>query len=287
MWSGSTERNSDPRFHAASIVKSFSAVITRQLIDEGKLSASDTIERWYPGVPNASRITIGDLVQHTTGLATPTGTEAIGEYEPVDAKIAQLSAKDVIACPGEIWAYSNIGYMILGGIIERVEKSPFSRVLDVRIARPLGLSSTMVPSPGQSLSGVLAGFNKGVPVGPTDYASPHAAGSLISKPVDLIRFWRGVLGTKLISPAGRDAMLGRFVGWNGNPRLAYGQGAMAYIRPGAGNAMFGHSGSIVGFNSLLLYAPREDVFITVMTNDRAQSADDVVGAFLNELASID
>jgi D-alanyl-D-alanine carboxypeptidase len=284
-WSGTTGTRGDARFHAASVVKSFSAVIARQLIAEGKLSSTDTVDRWYPAVPNASLITIADLLQHTSGLATPTRTEAIDTYEPVEVKIARLTAKDVVACPGQTWAYSNIGYIILGGIIERVERKSFAEVLARRVARPLKLAVTYVPKPGDLAATVLPGFNKGVPVGPSDYAGPHAAGSLVSNPVDLIRFWRGVLGAKVVSSAGRDAMLGRFIAWNGNARLAYGQGAMAFIRPGTGGAMFGHSGSIVGFNSLLLYAPREDVFIAVMTNDRAQSADDVAGAFLDNFAA--
>jgi CubicO group peptidase (beta-lactamase class C family) len=92
--------------------------------------------------PEWSSITIGQLLNHTSGLARDfVQVSPAAEKLPGDSLIAMEARDTLVSKPGTVYAYSNTGYMLLGVLIEKVNGNPYGVVLRDEIARPLGLTS--------------------------------------------------------------------------------------------------------------------------------------------------
>ena len=142
------------RFRAGSLTKPFVATVVLQLVAEGRLSLSDTVERWLPGIlPYGDQITVRQLLNHTSGVPDNTFVEPIVElytgnrfrsWRPRElvALIADLPP-DFAA--GTAWSYSNTGYALAGLIVEQVTGHRLGRELKRRIFRPLRLRDTSFP----------------------------------------------------------------------------------------------------------------------------------------------
>ncbi len=160
----------DAYYRIGSDTKTFTAVAALQLVGEGTLSLDDTVEQWLPGVVagngnDGSRITLRNLLQHTSGLAnyTDIAFEDPAELTP-SASTHSGSARRPRgagrrgdgACPGWLpdaddpgaetqWAYSNTNYVLLGMVIEKATGNPWAQEVHDRIIEPLGLRRTLIP----------------------------------------------------------------------------------------------------------------------------------------------
>ncbi|SDO22051.1 D-alanyl-D-alanine carboxypeptidase [Streptomyces sp. cf386] len=146
---------SDGSFRMASTSKTLVATVVLQLEAEGRLSLDDTVDHWLPGVVrgngnDGSRITIRQLLQHTSGIhddlpgyTTPEEyyQQRYDVHEP-EQLVARAMAHAPDFPPGEGWAYSNTGYVVLGMIIQKSTGQPAHREIEDRILRPLGLDRT-------------------------------------------------------------------------------------------------------------------------------------------------
>ena len=143
----------DVRFRVASVTKSFVATVALQLVAERRLSLSDTVEHWLPGVlPYGEEVTVRQLLNHTSGvpdyLYPPIielyGGNRLRSWQPQElvGLVADLP-QDFPA--GTAWSYSNTNYVLAGLIIERVTGRDLGRELERRIFRPLGLRDTYFP----------------------------------------------------------------------------------------------------------------------------------------------
>jgi D-alanyl-D-alanine carboxypeptidase len=119
------------RFAIASITKTYTAVMILQLVEEGKLNLTETLDKYYPEVPNARKITIGQILAHRSGIPN-----VIGDRESRRESEAPVSRDDMLALivnatpdfePDSKAAYSNSGYFLLG---HRQSLRPGSRGTD-------------------------------------------------------------------------------------------------------------------------------------------------------------
>ncbi|MFD3315136.1 serine hydrolase domain-containing protein [Streptomyces sp. NPDC058694] len=220
---GAAVRSGD-RFRMASASKTFVATVVLQLVGEGRLSLDDTVEHWLPGVVSGngndgSRITVRQLLQHTSGLFNYTADLPVlasvddyraGRYTTWAPEqlvgIAMGHAPDFE--PGAKWAYSNTNYILAGMIIQKVTGHSWEQQVTKRIIRPLGLRDTSAPTtdsriPGRHLHG-YSDFGKTGPTIDTTAFNPSAAGAagaMIGTTADLTRFYQALLGGKLLRPA--------------------------------------------------------------------------------------
>ena len=120
--------SAEPLYAWASAGKQAIAAVVLQLADEGRLSLSDTLARRLPDaakLPNAERITIAQLLAHTSGLYSANEVRAAqGMRGPYAARGAGYPGAPRRAVPGACWRYSNSGYRLLGAIIARVTGRP-------------------------------------------------------------------------------------------------------------------------------------------------------------------
>lgn len=159
--SGTADLNSgrpvsgDGYFRMASTSKTLIATVVLQLDDESRLSLDDTVHHWLPRVVqgngnDGSRITIRQLLQHTSGIhddlpGYTTPTEYYQQRNDVyssEQLVARAMAHAPDFPPGEGWAYSNTGYVLLSMIIQKATGHPAHQEIESRILRPLGLDQT-------------------------------------------------------------------------------------------------------------------------------------------------
>jgi D-alanyl-D-alanine carboxypeptidase len=261
-------------FWIGSNTKCFTATVVLQLVDEGGLSLEDKLSQFYPEVPNADRITIRMLLNHTSGIPEHTQNARFIEQLTIDPlkkwttqELIDIGTVDVPNYPpGEDFHYSNTNYTILAGIIEKVTGNPFPEELDTRILKPVGLEHTYLPDGPDDFRGEDAhGYVdvEGTPYDITYALDPSvgvASGSLISDIQDM-NTWARVLGTgELLSD---EAFLEQ-TQWldRGDPPGTFMIGLGIVFDHG----FLGFHGEFGGIQSTEMYLPARDGVIVMFLN---------------------
>ncbi|HEY3390244.1 MAG TPA: serine hydrolase domain-containing protein, partial [Prolixibacteraceae bacterium] len=134
------------KYRVGSISKMFTSTMIFQLIEEGKLKLTTTLDTYFPKLPNANKITISNLLNHRSGIHNFTEDPAyltwMVQPKTQDEMLAIISKNKVDFQPGEKAAYSNSNFVILGFIIEKITKQSYSINLKQRVTSKIGLSNT-------------------------------------------------------------------------------------------------------------------------------------------------
>ncbi|MCT9011478.1 serine hydrolase domain-containing protein [Streptomyces rhizosphaerihabitans] len=271
----------DMQFKIASQTKTFTANLVLQLVGEGKVALDDHISKWVAGVPNGDRITIRQLLNHTSGLADGFTSPTVQAKVTTGCTVAELLSAEAkfppVAPPGTKWSYSNYGYNLLGRVVELAGGEDLSTAVQQRIARPLGLRRTLLPTSGNGLSKPFThGYGLG-DVGPTQAPTASddatalpasclwAHGGMVSTLSDM-RVWSRALATgALLKPevwaeATKDPIPFVFTGnYNGPGKWRYGLG---FVESGG---FIGGEGSFAGYESTAMYSPTRRTAIEVVS----------------------
>ena len=258
--SGRAMRPTD-RFRAGSNTKSFVATVALQLVGEGKLKLTDTVEQWLPGIlPYGDQVNLRQLLNHTGGVPdyVPVleremlegGRNATRTYSPRQL-VARVADKQPDFAPATGWNYSSTGYILAGLIIERATGHQLGHELEQRIIKPLHLRHTSFPTDTTAIEGAhshgygeVDGTVRDVTV--FNASAGWAAGGLVTTVTDGVHYWRALLGGKLLAPAQLSAMKTTVQIAKGFPHT-YGLGIFKY-RTQCGT-MWGHGGDLPGFSS--------------------------------------
>ena len=157
-------RSAHDRYRVGSITKTFVSTVLLQLEAEGRLSLDDKVEKWLPGVVrgnghDGSRITLRQLLNHTSGIFNYTDDEDFGRtYFLKDGffehRFDRLSPAQLVKVatahkpdfePGTSWNYSNTNYVLAGMVIEKATGHTYGDEVGQRIIEPLGLRATHGP----------------------------------------------------------------------------------------------------------------------------------------------
>ena len=254
------------KFRLGSITKQFTAASILLLEERGKLKLDDPIKKYLPDAPAAwDRITIFNLLTHTSGIPNFT---ALPEYKslevldtPVAKTIATVRDKPLDFFPGEKMSYSNSGYIVLGYVIEKLAGVSYDAFVQENIFTPLGMKDSGYDSNTAVISHRAAGYSPS-PKGPVNagyihMSIPHAAGALYSTTEDLLRWEQGLFGGKVISAASLQKMITPF-------KNNYALGVT--VQTTSGRTIVQHGGGIEGFNTFLSYYPDEKLTIAVLAN---------------------
>src|SRR5205823_7567602 len=125
---GKKPLTAETKYRIASITKTFTAVMILQLVEEGKLKLSDTLDKFFPQIPNAQRITIAQILAHRSGIpnSRPTSkTNAVTKDELLT--IVSKGTPDFE--PDTKHSYSNSGFSILGLIVEKLTANSYEEAL--------------------------------------------------------------------------------------------------------------------------------------------------------------
>jgi len=132
---GGTVR-SDTRFYFASFTKVLTAALVCQLVDEGRLALDDMVAQYLPVAPLGG-ITVRHLLSHTSGR-----TDMYEPADSIDALIAKFAGLPPLAGPGEIFSYTNAGFVVLGRLIEELTGRSWEENLGTRLLAPLQIATT-------------------------------------------------------------------------------------------------------------------------------------------------
>ncbi|GAA1365973.1 serine hydrolase domain-containing protein [Streptomyces beijiangensis] len=272
-------RSAHDRYRVGSITKTFVSTVLLQLEAEGKLDLDDKVEQWLPGVVHGqghdgSRISVRQLLNHTSGIFDYTTDDAFGErvfskeflrhrydtWTPSQLVRIAMGHRPTFE-PGTSWSYSNTNYVLAGMIIKKVSGHGYADEIERRIIEPLGLRATSLPGTDASMPGPSSrAYSKLVQEPkPTDRtydvtelnpSLASSAGELVSDSGDLNHFYSALLRGKLLPPAQLKEMKDT-VPIEGAPNVGYGLGLMRN-ELSCGSEVWGHDGGIHGSSSLAL-----------------------------------
>jgi CubicO group peptidase (beta-lactamase class C family) len=284
-------------FHMASVTKPFVATAVMQLVEEGKVHLDSLVTRYLSYFrmrdPRSPVITVRQVLTHTAGLpdVTDYGWGA-PEYDDgaLERYLRGLADSGLIAPPGDRWAYSNIGFEVLAGLVATVSGRPFEDYVRERILRPLGMSkSTLLMTDLDST--LLAWGHEADSTGtfrPTaayPYNRRHAGSSTLHSNVDDMLRWamanlrRGILDSaRILDSASYDRLWEvqrditpelRARAQRASIELPYDRFAIGlswFLATRRGRRLVTHGGGDLGFRSDLLLDPDGRAAVVVMTN---------------------
>ena len=134
------------RFRIGSITKMFTAVMILQLVEEGKLKLTDTLDKFFPQVPNAQKITIAQILVASQRHPQRQRDQNLGQTPTIrmtkDEMLALIVQGTPDFEPDTKQSYSNSGYFLLGLIVEKITGKSYAEVLEERITSKIGLKDT-------------------------------------------------------------------------------------------------------------------------------------------------
>jgi CubicO group peptidase (beta-lactamase class C family) len=289
----------DALFRIASVSKPITAVAVMKLVEEGRLELDDRVAPFIahltpaPGAtvdPRWEQITIRHLLNHTGGWDR---TKPNGGFDPIDRPAIAAAAVDAPAPasaetlirymkgmpldfdPGERFAYSNFGYIILGRVIERVSGVRYEDYVRARVLQPVGANRTQQgksrmrdalvdevryywPGAGVNAPAVPSVF-PGEGTVPFNYGGFHleagdASGAWVSSTVDLLRFLTGVDGHANRPDILSAGLVAQMTGTGPTVCASGGcyYGAGWFVRPTQGDASWWHGGTLPGTTGMLV-----------------------------------
>jgi D-alanyl-D-alanine carboxypeptidase len=254
--------DADTRLRIGSVSKVFTSVLVHQLAAEGALSLDAPLATWFPDLPNADRITIEQLLDHHSGLFNFTDGDDYPEWMEAPAtreKLLAAMSVDPEFEPGERAGYSNSNYVLLGWIVEEVTGTSYADALVERIAKPAGLTRTMLgdgidPDDNEARSQQYTADGWVVDT-ETDPSIPGGAGAIVSTPTDLCRFAEALFTGDLLDADGLASM----------KTLDDDIGRGLFTFPYYDRTAWGHTGGIDGFSSMLGWFEDDASCIAIVT----------------------
>lgn len=253
-----------------SITKSFTATSILILSGQGKLSLNDKITTYFKNVPlDKQEITIHHLLTHSSGLPGAIGND----YEPLQAENFRLRTWEhpLSFKPGTGYEYSNVGYSLLGMIIEQMSKKSYSTFLQENIFKPAGMATAGYQNPAADYRLLCHGYN---PDG-TDWGTSHdkkwdnnepywnlkANGGILMSARDMYQWYLALRANSVLTPALLKLQTTPYADEGGGSYYGYG-----YAVDQEGECVQ-HNGSNGIFKADFRWFPKADFFLFASTND--------------------
>jgi CubicO group peptidase (beta-lactamase class C family) len=281
-------------YQSGSVGKQFTATGIMMLVEEGKIALDDPITKYFPDAPESwKQVKVRNLLSHTGGISNKIYDEInMREDYTEDQMLKKIESMPLDFKPGDNWNYSNSGYVLLGILIHKVTGKFYGDVLQERIFKPLGMTTTRIISEADIIPNRAAGyeFKKGV-LKNQDWVAPMinttADGSLYFTVLDLSK-WDGALyGEKMLKKSSLDQMWTPFVLNNGRT-VQYGFAwRFDEVRK---HRIVEHGGSWQGFNTHIARYVDDKLTVVVLANlsgARPETIAHQIAAFYNpDLAPI-
>lgn len=246
-------------FDIGSMNKTFTSIVVRQLASEGKLNLSDPLSRYVSGFtdPRAADITLTHLLEHRSGFGDYHNEGYFELPEPerrLNAIVERAKSEMLMFTPGTDESYSNLGYVILGAVIEKASGASYFDNVRERIVEPLGLKDTYL----DDFKGLETRMAKGYyysPLGQLEVSAPtqdvpNPDGGFLSTASDILEFYRSYYYDDLLLSADTREEDPFF----------------EFLREIPDGKATGAAGGFEGFNSVLLQVISDDFSIVVLAN---------------------
>src|SRR5688572_17417166 len=264
----------DTKFRLGSITKQFTAALTLQLVEQGKIKLDGKIIDYLPDYRQdiGQKVTVHHLLTHTSGIPSYTGQPGFfanvsrNPYKVGDF-VKQYTSGDLEFEPGTKYSYNNSGYFLLGAIIERVTGKTYEQALKEMIFDRVGMKNTgydlhspLIPKRASGYAKSANGYTNAQYL---DMSIPYAAGSLYSTVEDLYLWDQALYTDKLVTAQSKELMFKPFL-----ENYAYGW----IVRDASFKLndqpvqMILHGGGINGFATTLVRFPKDKHLIVLLDN---------------------
>lgn len=280
--------NENTKYRIASISKTFTAVLILKAVDDNKLNMNQTIDKFFPTIINADKITISHLLYHRSGIHNfpddiwlDWNTQFKTEQEMIE--IIAKSGSDFE--PDSKASYSNINFILLSHILEKVYEKPYSKMLEEQIIKPIGLKNTYYGGKiniknnecnSYKFFGRFSG-NNNTGIGhwkiavETDMSLLSGCAGIVSTPIDLNLFSEALFNGKLVSTNSLIQMK--------TIKDSFGMGL--FQMPFNDKTSFGHPGGMDGFVSMFAYFPDSNISFALTANGMNCNVNDIASALLS------
>lgn len=280
---GTNKKNANTQtvYRIGSITKMFTSVLIFQLIEQGKLTLETPLSTFYPELKNAKTITISNLLNHRSGIHNYTD-DADYQFYMQSSKTKKeileiIKKKGVDFEPNEKAAYSNANYMLLGYIAEYITKKSYAELMKSNICDKIDLKRTYLgkgvkesENEAQSYMFINNEYKKTTETHPT---VAHSAGSIVSTPEDVSKFIDALFHFKLLKKESLDKMVELVEN--------YGRGIFRY--PFDNSWLFGHTGGIDNFQSMVAYDTETGFSVCYTANAVAYPFNDILIFVLSQM----
>jgi CubicO group peptidase (beta-lactamase class C family) len=285
-------------FRLASFTKQFTAMAIMLLVHDGKLRYDETLAKMFPDFPAYGKsITVRNLLNHVSGLPDyedlmeaaekANGPKWSPERQIQDGEVLELLKKAETGkfAPGTSWAYSNSGYVLLGLIVAKTSGKTYGEFLHERIFAPLKMNHTIVYQKGKNeVANRAYGHSKeDGELKETDQSSTSATlgdGGIYSNLEDLAEWDDALRKHMLVSEKEMEPALapvklndGSEPHWPTEPNgdnlhpgkpVSYGFGW--FLDPYEGHERMWHTGSTMGFRTVIERFRKENLTIIILSN---------------------
>ena len=280
----------DLRFRIGSLTKTFTCTVILQLVDEKKLTLDESIEKYFPNLPNAKNITIRMLGDMTSGLYNYSEAKEFDDSMQAYPKklwkpeeLVEVSVRNgTYFEPGKGWHYSNTNTTLLGMIIEKITGNSLPGEIKSRITDKLGMKNTDFPEVPEIWGSHPEGYGEddGTWVYPlvdvTTKYNPSwgwAAGAMVSTIEDLKIYLKALDEGAMIS---KELVAERMKPGLERDGLNYCFGMFIL-----GDMYIGHNGSYPGFHNISVHSPKTGITAIIFYNTQSnRSPDDFLKAIL-------
>jgi CubicO group peptidase (beta-lactamase class C family) len=273
------------RFRIGSITKMFTAALILQLVEKRKLKLPDTLDKFFPEIPNAKKITIEQILAHRSGIhdvVEDRDFQKAWRMKSItkDEMLASIAKAAPDFDPDAKFSYSNSGFFLLGMIVEKLTGKTYEEALRKRITGKTGLKDTYAGT-----GDIDAGRNESFTYlylrdweqQPAIHSSIlFGSGAIVSTPNDLVRFIQALFDGKIISKDSLRRMK--------TMRDGYGLGMETFTYNG--KTFYGHTGGVDNFGAWLAFLPEEKLALAYTSNAKvypvARIVDGVFDIYYNK-----
>jgi len=268
-------------YEVGSVSKPFTATAILMLAERGRLRLDDPLTKFFPGLPYTD-VTVERVLSHTSGLydaccEPELRARFLAFYDRTDRPYTnadylafiEQDTPPLLWAPGEAYRYSNLGFVLLALIVERVSGVAFDEFLEENIFGPIGLERTRVLSlmDAPSIPNFAAGYRRAddgglvadpirVPGRISDFGASYGDDEVVSTVDDLFRFGQALAGGELVTSETLQRMRAPARLSNGDAG-PYGLGVRVQERAGGRSIVF-HTGSTAGFLATATFPYSED-----------------------------
>lgn len=260
-------------YRIASVSKPIAAVAVLQMVEQGKASLDDPIQKYVPEFPEKPEgpVTLRHLLTHTAGVRHYKPGEFIqrDHYDTLVKAIGIFKDDPLLFAPGEKFSYSSYGYNLLAGVVEKASGQDFGKYLKQHVFDPAGMTSSRLELQGELVPHRARQYERfgrsswqNAPF--VDLSIKWAGGGIISTVEDLCRLDLALAEGKLLKPETIELMQtpGQL---NSGKAIDYALGWRIDAKD-TDHPRVSHSGGTAGGTSFLLRMPKDKVAVTLIAN---------------------
>lgn len=254
--------NKDTKYQIASVTKMVTAILVLKLVEEGKLKLDTKLSDFYPEIANSKKITIKNLLEHTSGLgnfAIRDGAIWVIEKASEQEIYDEIKKQGVSFEPNEKVAYSNSAYILLRMILEKKYKKDYNKIVIQEITKPLHLNNfASIKSSSVNTFKSYKFKETWSEIKDIDYLNVIGVGDIASTTQDLNILINSLFEYKIIKKETLEIMKPTV----GKEDWGRGLALFQYDE----NIFFGHGGDVLGSHTRLIYNPKDQLSISYSTN---------------------